>query len=621
MPGAFQVFTSGSRGNTPGAVIFDGTYQNAGDGANAWFEWGYGNFNNSTAQQAVSGSSGGYSKQITGQPKDTALQFRAQGDGGAGGDGGLTTKTGADTPTAGTPASSAVTNNSATISCTYDAKVVQSDFTVYMEYRKLGDSTWIQAGAGQTNTGTSISRDITGLLGSTIYEFRFRGTRTTLNIGEWTSTTSTFTTQPDAPTITTNAASVITSNSANLNGTVDPNTISCRVRFGWGIADGGSNPNAWNFLTAYQNFSGDGNQTFAQNISGLNPSTTYFFRAFVEWPSPGFANGSSGSTLSFATIADPAVEAAQEDHLLIFEYEAQYGVQDTFDFMLPSPAATSSDRFVTTAPGTLFQAADVKVIKDGGASANSTNAPTQPNASQPLYRIVLTATELTAEKIVIQIVDAVGTAFRDAMIFIRTKQRIGQILVNASQIGGSAPAVSYQPSAGGFSLDLQDSAGTNVGSMRGFVTGLATRTGTAQAGGASSITLDSGASATDNYYNGDIILIVAGTGVGQSRVITAYVGSTKVATVNASWSTNPDSTSRFVIVPGPRTLDLALAELASIPSAGDSAGKKLQFCFQRFAFKIDQTATLQTLYTSAGVSLGTRSVSDDGTTQTIQKVV
>lgn len=73
------------------------------------------------------------------------------------------------------------------------------------------------------------------------------------------------------------------------------------------------------------------------------------------------------------------------------------------------------------------------------------------------------------------------------------------------------------------------------------------RSSTAQAGAASSITLDSSASSVTDFYNYGIIQIVAGTGVGQQRFITAYNGSTKVATVARNWSTNPDNTSKFII--------------------------------------------------------------------------
>lgn len=74
------------------------------------------------------------------------------------------------------------------------------------------------------------------------------------------------------------------------------------------------------------------------------------------------------------------------------------------------------------------------------------------------------------------------------------------------------------------------------------------RSGTAQAGAASSITLDASASATNNLYNGETVFIRSGAGVGQSAVITAYVGATKVATVSPAWATTPDSSSVFSIL-------------------------------------------------------------------------
>lgn len=73
------------------------------------------------------------------------------------------------------------------------------------------------------------------------------------------------------------------------------------------------------------------------------------------------------------------------------------------------------------------------------------------------------------------------------------------------------------------------------------------RASTAQAGGASTITLDAGASSTDSFYNTRKVLIRSGTGVGQIKTITGYVGSTKVATVDTAWSTQPDATSLFSV--------------------------------------------------------------------------
>lgn len=73
--------------------------------------------------------------------------------------------------------------------------------------------------------------------------------------------------------------------------------------------------------------------------------------------------------------------------------------------------------------------------------------------------------------------------------------------------------------------------------------------GTAQAGAATTITLDTGASASDDIYRGDRIIIVAGTGVGEHDICTAYNGTTKVATVAETWIITPDATSEFVLVP------------------------------------------------------------------------
>jgi hypothetical protein len=73
-------------------------------------------------------------------------------------------------------------------------------------------------------------------------------------------------------------------------------------------------------------------------------------------------------------------------------------------------------------------------------------------------------------------------------------------------------------------------------------------TGTAQAGSAGSITLAAAASATDDIYNGMIITITGGTGSGGVGVITDYVGSTKVATVQKSTATfTPGASSTYSI--------------------------------------------------------------------------
>lgn len=89
-----------------------------------------------------------------------------------------------------------------------------------------------------------------------------------------------------------------------------------------------------------------------------------------------------------------------------------------------------------------------------------------------------------------------------------------------------------------------------IGVKSRFIQKTFDRTGTAQAGASSTITLDAGASANDDFYNKCYITITEGTGKGQTRLITDYVGSTKVATVDTAWDTTPDNTSVFRIYSG-----------------------------------------------------------------------
>jgi hypothetical protein len=81
----------------------------------------------------------------------------------------------------------------------------------------------------------------------------------------------------------------------------------------------------------------------------------------------------------------------------------------------------------------------------------------------------------------------------------------------------------------------------------GLTTGAITQSGTAQAGAAATITLAAGASATDSIYNGYGVRIISGPGAGQDRIISGYVGSTKVATLSAAWTTQPTSASTYEV--------------------------------------------------------------------------
>lgn len=129
-----------------------------------------------------------------------------------------------------------------------------------------------------------------------------------------------------------------------------------------------------------------------------------------------------------------------------------------------------------------------------------------------------------------------------------------ELVITAGTVAGNS-VVGEVVLPGGF--DLSASAGT-----AGDADVIRTATCPSQAGMTSTeIKLDSGASGSDNAYQWDAISIVGGTGAGQSRVITAYTGSTRVCTVDWAWLVQPDNTSVFVITPTTR------AEVVGVVSA------------------------------------------------------
>lgn len=79
---------------------------------------------------------------------------------------------------------------------------------------------------------------------------------------------------------------------------------------------------------------------------------------------------------------------------------------------------------------------------------------------------------------------------------------------------------------------------------------VAERAGTAAAGGAASLTLDAGASASNDYYNGMVCRITAGTNQYGINQVIDYDGTTKVCTMAFPWDTPTDGTSQFRLAKG-----------------------------------------------------------------------
>lgn len=136
-------------------------------------------------------------------------------------------------------------------------------------------------------------------------------------------------------------------------------------------------------------------------------------------------------------------------------------------------------------------------------------------------------------------------------------------------------------------LDINNVFDFSNGVINKLIDSSSTRAvGTSQSATSTTITLSATSlvSEDNNYYNGMEIRIVGGTGEGQVREVTGYVGSTKVATVDSAWDTEPDSTSQYEIIEKGRVaLDCfiqygsTLNELNTCPKLNVEYGKQPTF--------------------------------------------
>lgn len=129
--------------------------------------------------------------------------------------------------------------------------------------------------------------------------------------------------------------------------------------------------------------------------------------------------------------------------------------------------------------------------------------------------------------------------------------------------------------------------------------------GTAASATSTTIVLEAshGHSSTDDYYNGLIISILTGTGSGQVRTISDYVGSTRTVTVS-DWTTTPDDTSTYIIYggwTGQYESVLDYSEITYINNIGIDKGAIVDFQFSLDSTGINKkikTVTSTTIFES-----------------------
>jgi N-acetylneuraminic acid mutarotase len=210
----------------------------------------------------------------------------------------LTLTTAAAAPVAVTVAATSVTASSATLNGTVNPGGAPTGY--YFQYgtnTSYGSSTFISNVVAGTST-VAVSNGISGLLPATTYHYSLVASN---SAGTNAGTDLTFTTPAAAPTPVTVAASSVTTNSATLNGTVNPGGAATSYYFEYGTNT------SYGSSTAPGNLAPGSSPVAVSNaISGLLSATLYHFR-LVAWNSVGT---NAGSDLTFTTPAPPPIVTA-----------------------------------------------------------------------------------------------------------------------------------------------------------------------------------------------------------------------------------------------------------------------------------------------------------------------
>jgi hypothetical protein len=174
--------------------------------------------------------------------------------------------------------------------------------TATFEYRKSPSGAWEQSPGGfaQGESNVSVQGWAAPLQPNTKYDFRLKASSTG---GTAEGSTLSFTTpsqqqgqqQGKAPTVTNEAASAITGNSATLNGTVNPNGLSTTYEFEYGTKEGELKEST----PAVSDRTGSTSLKVNAQVS-LEPETKYYFRISAT-NSVGTSTGSP--ILNFTTSA------------------------------------------------------------------------------------------------------------------------------------------------------------------------------------------------------------------------------------------------------------------------------------------------------------------------------
>lgn len=301
---------------TSTGATFNGITTPYGFDTSYWFEYGpdtnYGTSTVTNTSLTVSTNPASLSYPIGGLSPSTAYHYQLvvmDNDGiQLGGDQSFPTLgsgTTASPPTVVTYTATSVTTSSAQLNGIVNPN--GADATWWFEYGTDtnytgGDTTPAVVSASNTNA-VPVSTGVVGLAASTLYHCQLVASN---SVGTRYGGDVTFTTMSNAaPTVTTLAASSITTNSATLNGSVNANGSSDVAYFQYSTSPfspfQGGIP-----VSSYYFPSGNGVLDYSYNVTDLTPNTTYYylFEAYNFY-------SVGGALLSFTTGASQAAPTVQ----------------------------------------------------------------------------------------------------------------------------------------------------------------------------------------------------------------------------------------------------------------------------------------------------------------------
>jgi phosphodiesterase/alkaline phosphatase D-like protein len=299
--------TTGSAGSiTTNSATLNGSVNPNGTDTHTWFLYGTSStLSGATQTTSLDLGSGttaiGVSATPTGLSAGTLYYFRVVAQNSSGTTNGtinsFTTTASAQAPAATTGSAGSITTNSATLNGSVNPNGTDTHtWFLYGTSSTLSGATQttsLDLGSGTTAIGVSATP--TGLSAGTLYYFRVVAQNSS---GTTNGTINSFTTtaSAQAPTATTGLASSVTTNSATLGGTVNPNGADTHSWFLYGTSSTLSGANQ----TPSQDLgSGTTASGINANIAALSANTQYYFEVVAQNSS----GTTTGAIISFVTIA------------------------------------------------------------------------------------------------------------------------------------------------------------------------------------------------------------------------------------------------------------------------------------------------------------------------------